>query len=76
MKHSSAKGCTPAFVGLSSFQVQLEYAIRTCRDCRTFSEAGRTLFFVSWQKRSQANDADRLRKYLLRFDLDWERIIA
>jgi len=56
-------------------QVQLEYAVRTCRDCRTLSEAGRTLFSVSRQKRSQANDADRLRKYLLRFDLDWERII-
>lgn len=57
-------------------RVQLEYVIRTCRDCRTLSEAGRALFAVSRQKRSQANDADRLRKYLLRFDLDWERIVV
>jgi transcriptional regulatory protein RtcR len=57
-------------------RVQLEYVIRTCRDCRTLSEAGRTLFAVSRQKRSQANDADRLRKYLLRFQLDWEQIVS
>lgn len=56
-------------------QVQLEYAVRICRDCRTLSEAGRTLFSVSRQKRSQANDADRLRKYLLRFRLNWEQIV-
>ena len=56
--------------------VQLEYVLRTCRESRTLSEAGRSLFAVSRQKRSQANDADRLRKYLLRFDLDWERIVA
>jgi transcriptional regulatory protein RtcR len=56
--------------------VQLEYVLRTCRESRTLSEAGRSLFAVSRQKRSQANDADRLRKYLLRFDLDWDRIMA
>jgi len=57
-------------------RIQLEYVIRTCRDCRTLSDAGRTLFAVSRQKRSQANDADRLRKYLLRFELAWERVVA
>jgi transcriptional regulatory protein RtcR len=56
--------------------VQLEYVLRTCRESRTLSEAGRFLFSVSRQKRSQANDADRLRKYLLRFNLDWERVVA
>jgi transcriptional regulatory protein RtcR len=56
-------------------RVQLEYVVRTCRDCRTLSEAGRSLFAVSRQRRSQANDADRLRKYLLRFELEWERIV-
>jgi len=55
---------------------QLEYVVRTCRESRTLSEAGRKLFAVSRQKRSQANDADRLRKYLLRFQLDWERIVS
>jgi transcriptional regulatory protein RtcR len=55
-------------------RVQLEYVIGTCRESRTLSEAGRALFAVSRQKRSQANDADRLRKYLQRFKLDWEMI--
>jgi transcriptional regulatory protein RtcR len=63
--------------GIDPFDlVQLEYVLRTCRESRTLSEAGRALFAVSRQKRSQANDADRLRKYLLRFNLDWERIAA
>jgi transcriptional regulatory protein RtcR len=57
-------------------RVQLEYVIHTCRESRTLSEAGRTLFAFSRQKRSQANDADRLRKYLQRFELDWERIVT
>jgi transcriptional regulatory protein RtcR len=56
--------------------VQLEYVLRACRESRTLSEAGRALFAVSRQKRSQANDADRLRKYLLRFHLDWDRVVA
>jgi len=56
--------------------VQLEHVIRTCRESRTLSEAGRTLFAVSRKKRSQANDADRLRKYLHRFELEWNRIVS
>jgi transcriptional regulatory protein RtcR len=55
--------------------VQLEFVIRTCRESRTLSEAGRKIFAVSRQKRSQANDADRLRKYLGRFNLNWDRVI-
>jgi transcriptional regulatory protein RtcR len=31
---------------------------------------------VSRSERSVVNDADRLRKYLARFELDWERVIA
>ena len=55
--------------------VQLEFVLRTCRESRTLSEAGRRIFAVSRQKRSQANDADRLRKYLLRFELTWDKAV-
>lgn len=55
-------------------RVQLEYVIRTCRESRTLSDAGRKLFAVSRTKRSVTNDADRLKKYLKRFGLDWERV--
>ena len=38
------------------------------------SEAGRKLFAISRQERKVANDADRLRKYLARFGLEWATI--
>lgn len=52
-------------------RVQLAETIRTCRSSRSLSEAGRTLFAASRTRRTSANDADRLRKYLARFGLDW-----
>lgn len=52
-------------------RVQLAYVVTTCRQCRSLSEAGRLLFATSRQRRSSTNDADRLRKYLARFGLDW-----
>ncbi|MES2288494.1 MAG: RNA repair transcriptional activator RtcR [Pseudomonadota bacterium] len=55
-------------------RVQLAETIRVCRKSRSLSEAGRTLFAASRARRSSANDADRLRKYLARFDLDWTSI--
>ena len=55
-------------------RVQLAEVVRVCRKSRTLSEAGRTLFAQSRRRRKSANDADRLRKYLARFGLDWERI--
>lgn len=54
--------------------VQLGYVIEVCRQSRMLSEAGRRLFAVSRQKRENPNDADRLRKYLARHDLDWKAI--
>jgi transcriptional regulatory protein RtcR len=33
--------------------------------------AGRILFDRSRNRKTSANDADRLRKYLARFDLEW-----
>ncbi len=55
-------------------RVQLADVIRVCRASRTLSEAGRTLFAASRNRRSAPNDADRLRKYLLRFGLDWTAV--
>ena len=55
-------------------RMQLIEVIRVCRASATISEAGRTLFQVSRTRRAAVNDADRLRKYLARFSLDWERV--
>jgi transcriptional regulatory protein RtcR len=35
------------------------------------SAAGRILFDQSRERKKAVNDADRLRKYLARFDLEW-----
>jgi transcriptional regulatory protein RtcR len=55
-------------------RVQLEYVIEVCRKSASLSEAGRTLFAASRTQRKSTNDADRLRKYLARFDLDWNAV--
>lgn len=57
-------------------RVQLEDVVAVCARAASLSDAGRTLFAMSRAQRSSVNDADRLRKYLARFDLDWERIRA
>lgn len=57
-------------------QLQLAAVLRVCRQARTLSEAGRLLFQASRTQRTVVNDADRLRKYLARFGLDWERVAA
>jgi transcriptional regulatory protein RtcR len=54
---------------------QLAHVIQICRTSPTISEAGRNLFSVSREDRSTRNDADRLRKYLARFDLTWKDIV-
>lgn len=53
---------------------QLVSVIQVCRDANTLSGAGRALFGTSREKKKTANDADRLRKYLGRFGLDWREI--
>ncbi|QXH52124.1 RNA repair transcriptional activator RtcR [Pseudomonas fakonensis] len=55
-------------------QLQLQAVLQVCRGAASLSEAGRQLFAVSRQEKEKPNDADRLRKYLARFDLDWKRI--
>ncbi|MGR4895599.1 RNA repair transcriptional activator RtcR [Stenotrophomonas sp. LARHCG68] len=52
-------------------RVQLEDVVRVCLRSKTLSAAGRELFAASRTQRASTNDADRLRKYLARFDLDW-----
>jgi transcriptional regulatory protein RtcR len=53
-------------------RLQLEQVLAICRRYRTLSEAGRALFNSSRVRKSSSNDADRLRKYLARFDLSWD----
>ena len=55
-------------------QLQLQSVVAVCRKHASISDAGRELFNVSRQQRSVINDADRLRKYLLKFGLDWEAV--
>nr|WP_315379798.1 sigma 54-interacting transcriptional regulator [uncultured Sphingomonas sp.] len=55
-------------------RVQLASVVQTCRSSRSLSEAGRALFAASRSRRSSANDADRLRKYLARFGLEWSAV--
>jgi len=55
-------------------QAQLAFVIRVCRESATLSDAGRKLFAATRENRKTANDADRLRKYLARFDLDWQSV--
>jgi len=53
---------------------QLEAVITVCRTSRTLSDAGRKLFGVSREAKAKPNDADRLKKYLARFALDWDQV--
>jgi transcriptional regulatory protein RtcR len=57
-------------------RVQLEDVLEVCERARSLSEAGRALFASSRSRKSSSNDADRLRKYLARFALEWKRIQA
>ncbi|EZP54312.1 hypothetical protein [Sphingomonas sp. RIT328] len=55
-------------------RVQLSHVVAICRSSRTLSDAGRTLFAASRARRTSSNDADRLRKYLQRFGLEWSSL--
>lgn len=61
---------TPDLFGRS----QLNAVIASCRESSCLSEAGRKQFAVSRQEKKQPDDADRLRKYLARFGLDFETV--
>ena len=53
---------------------QLAHVVQVCRSSKTMSAAGRKLFAHSRKSKATSNDADRLRKYLSRFDLTWQKI--
>jgi transcriptional regulatory protein RtcR len=55
-------------------RVQLEDVLEVCCVAPSLSAAGRTLFDRSRERKKVANDADRLRKYLARFDLEWAEV--
>ncbi|MFO0963715.1 MAG: RNA repair transcriptional activator RtcR [Phycisphaerales bacterium] len=55
-------------------RVQLADVLAVCARARSLSDAGRELFAASRARKSSANDADRLRKYLARFGLSWAQL--
>jgi len=55
-------------------RAQLAEVLAVCRQARSLSDAGRALFAQSRAQKKSVNDADRLRKYLARFGLDWAEI--
>ncbi len=57
-------------------RLQLERVVDLCRRSRSLSDAGRHLFERSRAQRKTSNDADRLRKYLLRFGLNWDDLFS
>lgn len=57
-------------------RVQLADVLTVCARSRSLSEAGRALFAASRARKASTNDADRLRKYLARFGLNWDQAAA
>jgi transcriptional regulatory protein RtcR len=55
-------------------RMQLAEVLKVCSSARSLSDAGRRLFSVSRHNRKVVNDADRLKKYLARFGLDWNAL--
>ena len=55
-------------------RAQLEDVLAVCEHAPSLSDAGRQLFAASRVRRTTTNDADRLRKYLARFELRWEQV--
>ena len=56
-------------------RLQLQSVIAVCRASSNLSDAGRKLFDRSRQQKAVVNDADRLRKYLHKFGLSWDRVV-
>lgn len=52
-------------------RVQLAEVVRVCQRSGSLSEAGRELFQASRLLKQKPNDADRLRKYLAKFGIQW-----
>ena len=74
---TSSRPCSPpeTLDAIDPFErVQLAEVMRVCRASRTLSDAGRRLFAASRTRKAAPNDADRLRKYLARFGLEWSAL--
>src|ERR1700722_5256504 len=54
--------------------LQLAHVVKVCRESRSLSGAGRQLFNASRARKASTNDADRLRKYLNRFGIEWSQL--
>lgn len=55
-------------------RLQLAQVIKICRSEKSLSAAGRTLYAATRSQKKVTNDADRLRKYLQKFDLNWQMV--
>ncbi|MEO7494335.1 MAG: RNA repair transcriptional activator RtcR [Massilia sp.] len=54
--------------------MQLASVAAVCRQSKSLSDAGRKLYAVSRDAKAKPNDADRLKKFLARFGLQWEQV--
>jgi transcriptional regulatory protein RtcR len=54
--------------------LQLQAVIKVCRQSNNMSDAGRKLYAVSRDAKAKPNDADRLKKYLTKFGVNWEDV--
>ncbi len=55
-------------------RIQLQGVLEVCSKSRSLSDAGRKLFAMSRISKSSANDSDRLKKYLSKFNISWDMI--
>ncbi len=55
--------------------MQLASVVKVCRQSKSISDAGRKLFAVSRDAKARPNDADRLKKYLARFGVEWAQLV-
>ena len=64
-----------ALASLDMFDaMQLKSVIGVCRQSASLSDAGRKLYAASREAKAKPNDADRLKKYLGRFGLNWDAV--
>jgi len=57
-------------------RAQVSHVIEVCRQFRLLSEPGRLLFNASRGRKVTTSDADRLRKYLNRFEIEWSDFLS
>jgi transcriptional regulatory protein RtcR len=57
-------------------RIQLQGVLAFIHKSKSMADAGRQLFAASRAQKATSNDSDRLRKYLARFGLSWEKIQA